>query len=73
VLNQTPRNEDVCVGGEGVQINAFLTSALDGSEWSASRPSHFNPVEVRLGWLRAGLGAVVKRKKSLPLPGIEPR
>jgi hypothetical protein len=45
---------------------SFLTSALDGDEWSASRPSRFIPVEVAVGtnlvwgWLvpRAGLDAV---------------
>jgi len=30
-------------GGVEVYLYAFLTSALDGDEWSASRPSRFNP------------------------------
>jgi hypothetical protein len=56
----------------------FLTSALDGGEWSASRPDRFTSEERDPGthwiggWegLRAGLDAV-KKRKILPLPGIE--
>jgi len=29
----------------GVWLDAFSTSALDGGEWSASRPFHFIPGE----------------------------
>jgi hypothetical protein len=32
-------------GGVEVYLHAFLTSALDGSEWSASRPGRFTPME----------------------------
>jgi len=46
----------------------FLTSALDGGEWSASRPGRFTPKESpwypldrRLCGARAGPDAVVKR------------
>jgi hypothetical protein len=28
-------------GGVGVQLHAFLTSAPNGDEWSASHPGHF--------------------------------
>jgi hypothetical protein len=57
----------------------FLTSLLDGSQWSASRLGSFTPEESALathyirGWLGpiAGLDTV-EQKKSLPLPGIEP-
>jgi hypothetical protein len=58
-----------------VQLHVFLTSALDGGEWSASRPGRFTPREGAPvthwigGWVgpRAVLDAVVKRKipKSL--------
>jgi hypothetical protein len=67
-------------GGPEVYLHALLTSALDGGEWSESRPDRFIPRE-RVpgthwigGWLgpRAGLDVMVKRKKSQPLPGIEP-
>jgi hypothetical protein len=57
-------------GGVDVQIHIFLTSALAGGEWSASRPDHFNPGERAPGthWIggwvdpRAGLDDVEKRK-----------
>jgi len=39
LLNQVPRHEDVWVSE--VQLQALLTSALDGGEWSTSRPSRF--------------------------------
>jgi hypothetical protein len=54
--------------------NAFLTSALDGGEWSASRPGRFTCRERAPGthwiggWmgLRAVLDAVLKRKIPSP-------
>jgi hypothetical protein len=53
-------------GGTGGVASAFLTSALDGCEWSVSRPSCFIPEERVPGthWIgdwvgpRAGLDAV---------------
>jgi hypothetical protein len=53
----------------------FLTSALDGSEWSASRPGRFTPRERAPGthWIggwvgpRAVLDEVAKRKIPSPL------
>jgi hypothetical protein len=30
-------------GGVEVQLHAFLISALDGDEWSASHPIRFTP------------------------------
>jgi hypothetical protein len=55
--------------GSGGIAPPFLTSALDGGEWSASRPGRYTPRErgpgtYRVGgWvgLRAGLDAVKKR------------
>jgi hypothetical protein len=32
-------------GGVEVQFHSFLTSAIDGHEWSDSRPSRFSPGE----------------------------
>jgi hypothetical protein len=54
--------------GSGVQLHAFLTSALDGGEWSTSRLGSFTPKEKSpgchwiTGWVgpRAGLDTVVK-------------
>jgi hypothetical protein len=34
-------------GGVDGEIHIFLTSALAGVEWSASRPGHFTPGEGR--------------------------
>jgi len=55
--------------GMEVYEHAFLASALDGVEWSASRPGCNTPEESARGthWIRgwveprAGLGAVAKR------------
>jgi hypothetical protein len=53
-----------------------LTPALDGDEWSASRPGRFTPRKRAIGthWIggwvgpRAVLDAVVKRKIPSPPP-----
>jgi hypothetical protein len=58
-----------------------LTSALDGGEWSASRPGRFTPRERVSGthWIgswvrpRAVLDAVVKRKIPSPRRESNPR
>jgi hypothetical protein len=41
VLNLAPRNENLWRGGGTAP--QFLTFALNGCEWSASRLGHFNP------------------------------
>jgi hypothetical protein len=56
----------------------FMTSALAGGQWSASRPGCFTPGKRALGthWIggwvypRAGLDDMEKRK-FLTLPGLE--
>jgi len=63
-----------------VQLHAFLISALDGGEWSASHSSRFIPGERAPGtqWIggwfgpRASLEAVAK-KENLPLPKLGSR
>jgi hypothetical protein len=65
-------------GGVDVQIHVFLTLALVGGEWSASRPSSFTPEERAPsthwigGWVgpRTGLDNVEGRK-ILPLLELE--
>jgi hypothetical protein len=61
--------------GSGRVAHAFLTSSVDGKEWSATRPGRFYPRKKRApdtnwteGWvgLRAGLDAVAKRKIPAP-------
>jgi hypothetical protein len=67
-------------GEVDVQIHIFLTSALGGVEWSASRPGRFTPGERAPGtrwiggWMdpRAGLDDLEKRK-FLNLLGLELR
>jgi len=77
ILNQAPPHEGVL--GEWMYSSTHsFTLALDGGEWSASRPGRFIPKERAPGthWIggwvgpRAVLDAMVKRKK--PPPGIEP-
>jgi hypothetical protein len=67
-------------GGVDVYIHVFLTSALDGGEWSASRLGRFIPGERAPGihWIGDWVGSItslddVKRRKFLPLPGLELR
>jgi len=50
-----------------VELREFLTSALDGSEWSTSRAGRFTPcIQWIGGWVGPGVGldAVAKRKYS---------
>jgi hypothetical protein len=61
-----------------VLLHSFSASALDGGEWSASRPGRFAPGEITQnthwigGWVgpRAGPDAVAKRK--VPVPAQKP-
>jgi hypothetical protein len=57
----------------------FLTLALDGGEWSASHPGHYNPGQRTLdthwieGWVGPRVGQdTIGKRKILTLPGIEP-
>jgi hypothetical protein len=67
-------------GGVDVQTHIFLTAALVGGEWSASRPGRFTAKEGALGthWIggwaghRADLDNMEKRK-FLTLPVLELR
>jgi hypothetical protein len=62
-------------GGVDLQIHIFLTSALIGGEWSASRPCRCTPGTHCIGGLmdsRAGLDDLEKRK-FLTLQGLELR
>jgi hypothetical protein len=62
-------------GGVDVQIHIYLTSALAGGEWSASRPCRFTageraPVTHWIGGWVDRLDDVEKRK-FLTLQGLE--
>jgi hypothetical protein len=69
VLNEAPRHEGL-LGEWRYIFTHSLTSALDGGEWSASRPGRFTSKERDPGthWIggwvgpRAVLDVVVKRK-----------
>ena len=61
------------IGKEEVQLHLFLTSPLDGGQWSTSRPSRFTPVKCAGthpigGWVRprASLDILEKRKFVCP-------
>jgi hypothetical protein len=55
-----------------VQIHAFITSKLDGCDWTASLPGSFTASGTHWigGWVgpRAVLEAVVKRKNPIIVP-----
>jgi hypothetical protein len=59
-----------------IQLHAFLTLVLDGSEWLASGPDRSTPdTHYKGGWVgpRNGLNPMTKRKiPYLSLPGIVP-
>jgi hypothetical protein len=67
-------------GGGGI-APSILNPGIDRDEWSASRPDRFIPGESAPAthWIgvlvspRASVDAVARRRKSIPLPGIEPR
>jgi hypothetical protein len=62
-------------GAVYVQINVFLTLALVGGEWSASRSRRLTPRTHFIGGSvgpRTGLDDV-ERRKVFPLPGLELR
>jgi hypothetical protein len=79
-FNWAPRHEGV-VGEWRYNSTHSLTSALDGGEWSGSRPGRFTPRERTPGthWIggwvgtRAVLDAVVRRKISSPRQEWNPR
>jgi len=66
--------------GVEVRLHAFLTSELDGGEWSASRSRSLylqgkSPrylLDRRLGGPQGQSGYDGEEKNSQPLPGIEP-
>jgi hypothetical protein len=71
----------VTLGERRYSSYSFLISALDGGEWSASRPGrtlppgkgHPVPIVQEAGWAREPVWTQRLEEKSLSLPGIEPR
>jgi hypothetical protein len=78
IITITPRRR---IGERRYSSTHSLTSALDGGEWSASRPGRFTPRERAPGnyWIggwagpRAVLDAVAKRKIPSPRRESNPR
>ena len=70
--NVTGKGKFIPEHAMNVYLQSFLTSAIDGGRWSASRPGYFTPWEEIPnthwvgGWLgfRFGLDAMQKRKQS---------
>jgi hypothetical protein len=67
------------LGGEEYSSYSYFNSALDGGEWSASRPDRASPPQGkdprcppdrRLGGPRAGLDTEAREKILLSLPGL---
>jgi hypothetical protein len=79
-FNSAPHHEGV-LGEWKYSSTHSLTSALEGGEWSASRPGRFTPREGTPGthWIggwvgpRAVLDVVVKRKIPNPCQELNPR
>jgi hypothetical protein len=52
-----------------VQLHAFLTTARDGGEWSASRPELFTAVEkAPILWLGGPLSRSGRADENIPAP-----
>jgi hypothetical protein len=69
------------LGGKEYSSYSFLTLALDGGEWSASRPGRALvpgkgppvPIVQQAGWAPEPVWTQTRGKILSPLPGIEPR
>jgi hypothetical protein len=80
LFNWATRHEDVSREWRYSSTHSLIL-ALDGGEWSASRPGRFNPSERAPGthWIggwvgpRAVLDVVVKRKIPSPCRESNPR
>jgi hypothetical protein len=75
-LNLAPPHEGV-LGERMYSYTHSLTSALDGGEWSASRPGRFTPRKRttdtrRQGGPQSRSGRGGEEKNSQPPPGLEP-
>jgi hypothetical protein len=65
------QHEDVWRSGCIAQL--FLTSALNGGEWSASDPCHFTLTTHWIGFWVGPLASLdaMDRRRILPMPGIK--
>jgi hypothetical protein len=80
LLNWAPRHEGVLGSGGMAPCILWPSPALDGGEWSASRPrplypqgkSVLYPLDRRLGGPQSRCGCGGEEKNSQSPPGIEP-
>jgi hypothetical protein len=78
-FNWAPRHRGV-LGELKYSSTHYLTSALNGCEWSASRPCRFiprekrrwYPLDRRLGGLQSRSGRGGEEKNSQTVPGLKP-
>jgi hypothetical protein len=77
LINQALCHEDVC--GSGGTAPPFLTLALDGGEWSASRPCRFTFFKIvhSVHWKESGWDSELvwtpwRREKSYPYRELNP-
>jgi hypothetical protein len=73
VLNYAQGHRDVC--RTAVLLHAFLTSTLDGGEWSASCHGRFTPgIHFKEGWIqpRGSMGTSNRRKMNESCQGSDP-
>jgi hypothetical protein len=62
------------MGGYGGTVQPFLTSSVDRSEWSASRPCFFNFGDrAPFTQPQSRPGRLAKEKNLFPIPGIKSR
>jgi hypothetical protein len=71
-IKAVPLHVMEALGAEEV-FYSFLTSTLDGGEWSASRPAAFTPVGYEAGWASELVWTQRLQENPLPLPGFEIR
>jgi hypothetical protein len=75
------RSIEVHLGERSYSCYSFLTSALEGGEWSASRPGRALPpgkeppvpIVQEAGWAPEPVWTQRLEENPLPLSGIEPR
>jgi hypothetical protein len=81
LIKAVPLHATQVLAGEKYSSYSFLTSALNGGEWSESRPGcalvpgkgHLVPTGQEAGWAPEPVLTEAGRKILMPLPGIESR
>jgi len=78
--NRFPVHAMKTYNGVEVDIPSFLTSALEGGEWSASRSGRLTyeqqlttPAAYEVVWAPGSVWTSWKRQRPFPLSGLKPR